>query len=472
MRQTERNFGPVEGVRVIFTFWIVSLHVCGMVKWLFYAGNPPRPDSLIYLSTSTWSVFAQGQGVHVEVFFMLSGFLLTHNLLQKDKGYITEDSSPVCDLVMLLARRLLRLWPALLVAIGLTYYLGDYHDDWWTLVKTLTFPLNPHQPMAFVVNWSSRVDIQCSIVLFLVFYLLKRTKTLNFTSSCLITILSVIPKCYDFFFHRELVSYVSLKMTTDDNRYLPVSMHRDRQNYYISQGLQLSFVHDTSDLLRGVLTHDYLVYYKRITPFFIGMTLAIALRLQQQQEQQQSSPPSFPSPHAIQDEIHQAAAITTTTTTATDHHHHPSTPMLVWYSSLVSLWHSVCLFLSVVVVLSPAVLSLAINDKPALSLPPGQFPPFLLDFFFSVFYRSIYALGMAYCLYRCLLPPGHPLQLLTMSKLLSTTWPLKTVAVYSYAIYTIHMRVMMDVILKILPLSLLDTIFGREAVFVKFLSCM
>eukprot|EP00981_Chlorochromonas_danica_P003391 scaffold650_cov201-Ochromonas_danica.AAC.12 len=362
------------------------------MKWLFYAGYPARPDNLSQLS-SPWAIFAQGQGVQVDVFFMLSGFLLINNLLEADKGYVTD--SPSRDLIMMLVRRLLRLWPALFVTIGLTCWLRDYHDDWWTLLKTLTFPINPDQPIAFMVNWSSRVDIQCSVVLFTVFYILKSTKMLSFASSCFVAILSMLPKFYNFFFRRALVSYVSLKMTTDDNRYLPVMMNEGRQNYYVSQGMELSFVHDTNDLLRNILAHDYLVFYQRITPFFIGMALAMALRefvIEKNNKGDDNNSSSV--------ELNNKAV------------------------AVNSIWHHLWFPLATLITLSPALLALVVKDKPGVSLPTGEFPPFVLDLFFSVIYRSFYAWAIAYFMYRCLLPHDHPLYLQTVSKLLSS-WPLK-----------------------------------------------
>eukprot|EP01039_Chlorochromonas_danica_P007929 gene7929-8748_t len=449
MTHVGRNFEAIEGVRTVFSVWIVSLHISLILKWLCYAGDPPRPDGLSELSTSAWAVFSQGQGIQVDVFFMLSGFLLINNLLEKDKGYVTD--SPIRDLVMMLARRLLRLWPALLVAIGLTCWLRDYHDDWWTLATTLAFSLGRHQPIAFVVNWSTRMDIQCSIILFAVFYLLKRTKTLSFGSSCLVAILSILPKFYNFFFRRELVSYLSLRMTTDDNRYLPVFMHKDRQSYHVSQGLELSFVHDLGDLYRIVFAHDYHVFYQRFTPFFIGMALAMALKSSAEHGSEPVESHSSPA--------HSAEAA----------NHKTPPPQLKKADSLNSLWHGLCLVLTSIVVISPALLSFAAKKSATVSLTAGQLPPFFLDLFVSVIYRSLYALGLAYVLYRCLLPHDHPLRLSMLSKVLSS-WPLKNLGVYSYGVYTIHMRVMMEVTLKILPLPMLDGIFGTEAVFIKYLT--
>ncbi|RYG97501.1 hypothetical protein EON65_52780, partial [archaeon] len=429
--EVAREFGPIDGLRVILSFWVVACHVCSLLLYFVYVGAPQQPDKLLSLSNSWWTFFSIGMGYQVDVFFMVSGFLTTWSLLTK-KSHFSGNISR--DIIVLLNRRLLRLWPAVLVLIVVTYFVGDLNsDNWPVLLSTLSFPINRNLPQAFGLNWSTRVDLQCTVILFAVFAALHKYNLINTYSAIGVSLLSFIPKLWRFFSARELVSYLSVRLSPNPSDILlPVYMTSERQNYYndvLYPGqFEQAFVEDVGAYKLRIMKNEYLVYHQRITPFFIGFVLAVVMYSTRQQ---------------------QAKAVG-------------------W---MKKLFHMLCLLFSMLVVLQPLLLPLLTsqNGQPKF-LQPGESPPIGLDLFISVLNRPIFAVGFAYLLYRCMLPRDHGLHARYLNSLLSHPI-LIYFAQYSYGIYTIHMKVMIEVMWRFFPPKTLIKMFGSENVFWQFLFC-
>lgn len=422
--KSTREFAAIDGIRSILSFWVVACHVVSLAIYFVYVGSPQQPDKLAYLSSAWWTFLAMGLGYQVDVFFMVSGFLTTWSLLTKQSHY----SGKPRDLLMLVLRRLFRLWPVIIIAIIGTYFLGDLNSSNWTvLLSTLSFPINRSLPQAFGVNWSNRVDLLCTVILFVVFAIMKRNHWLTMPGAVGAVLLSLTPKVVRFAVSRELVSYLAVRMSGNpSDLFMPVYMTLERQQYY-SEVLypgQMVFAisEDPSPLKQMLMKHEYLVYHQRITPFFIGMVLALAL--------QRARGVSVDARGVVN-----------------------------------KLVHGVFMVFSLLITLQPLVLPLLTKKNSAkTTLLPGQLPPIGMDVFVSVINRPLYATAFAYLLFRCMLPVSHALHMHWLNTLL-TSRILQALSVYSFSIYSLHMKVMMEIMWRYLPPRWLAQVFGSEACF-------
>lgn len=417
----------MEGVRTIFNLWIVAVHTMGMFTFAIYTGKPAMPEALEEINTSRWKSLAYGMNVQVDVFFMLSGFLLSWSCLKQD--YFT--SSLQADFIKMMLKRLFRLWPAILVAIAVTYLLGDMHSgDWRTMLRALLFPISAHQPIAFIVNWSARVDLQCSLVLFLTIAVMSRLKVLTLRGGLVAALLSITPKLVAFALDRHSVSYITIKrlcIAADDN--IPVYMTVERQQYFcnfypLATQHYCAFTQAITDFRKQVLQNDMFPFHQRLAPFFIGLVLALALQAAFKQAQ----------------------------------------PRI---SSMAQSMHSLYLIFAGFTAFAPAVVAVLSGGQKTIPLQPGEQPDIRADFFVTVLHRPLYSVAIAYLLYRCLLPVDHPLKLVRLSSVLSNPL-LKSLGIFSFGIYTIHLKVLMEIAYRYLPMTTLHQLFG-DAHAIKFL---
>jgi peptidoglycan/LPS O-acetylase OafA/YrhL len=424
----KREFAAIEGLRSLLSFWVVACHACTLSIFFVYAGTPQNSSLLSYMSNSLWTSFAIGLGYQVDVFFMISGFLTSWSLLNQEKGRFT--GSIIRDVVLLVFRRLLRLWPAVVVMIIVTYLLGDlYSDNFSVLLSTLTFPISRRLPIAFCVNWSTRVDLQCTVVLFGVFTVMHHFRLLTFSSSVFIACLSMVPKFWRFVTSRSLVSYLSPRYSGNaGDIFLPVLMTAERQEYYTNTlypgRFDLNIFEDTSPLKQQLMRYEYTVWHQRITPFFIGLVLAIAIKQ------------TLVKPNK---------------------------------SKLFGkILHGFLLGFSLLITLQSLLLPLLKSKAP---IQPGDKPPYATDFYVSVLSRPFFALGFAYILYRCLIPSTHTLHCQWLNRVLNLPL-LQKLSLYSYGIYTIHFKVLIEVMWRYFPPKVLHAMFGTQASFAPFLFCL
>jgi peptidoglycan/LPS O-acetylase OafA/YrhL len=169
------RFPEIDGIRGILSLIVVAGHVIGIAHWpaVFADGESP-----LYWY---WGC--------MEIFFCISGFLITRNLLhssaQKD-GWIGR----------YLAKRALRIWPAyyvaLVAAILVSLYLPlppspqdlRWNGDWLYLLKALVFLQytefywgGDHVGMVpvFGHSWSVALEEQFYILILLAIWLQTRT---------------------------------------------------------------------------------------------------------------------------------------------------------------------------------------------------------------------------------------------------------------------------------------------------------
>ncbi len=116
----EGHLRPVDGLRALSILWVVTFHA----GW--YVGEHVSLDVYYRLLKATWMLPVWRGDFGVDIFFVLSGFLIAGMLADEHAG------TGRLRLGLFYARRLIRLWPALAVTVVLHVLLiGDHVDMVW-----------------------------------------------------------------------------------------------------------------------------------------------------------------------------------------------------------------------------------------------------------------------------------------------------------------------------------------------------
>jgi peptidoglycan/LPS O-acetylase OafA/YrhL len=115
-----RHLAPLDGLRAIAILWTMSFHTA----WFAFLVLPARTYGAMLNDARI--LFAWRGHFGVDLFFVLSGFLIAGILFDE------RERSGGLRLGIFYARRLMRLWPALLVAIALTAWQAEirFADLW------------------------------------------------------------------------------------------------------------------------------------------------------------------------------------------------------------------------------------------------------------------------------------------------------------------------------------------------------
>jgi peptidoglycan/LPS O-acetylase OafA/YrhL len=436
-----KAFRPIEGLRFIFNFWIVALHQHMIQKCMF--GMYKNIAALDELGLTVWSGIALGNGYQVDIFFMLSGFLLSWGLLQK-KSCVQNSSifGVVVTLVLFIIKRVLRLWPVLISVLALAYFAQDFNaTNFDAVVAQLAIPnYTDETPQAVVPGWSNRVDLECCVVLFLVLTILRSIHCLNWFTTLLLVPISLIPKGLRFLSDPDMFSYMRLAanvMTT------AITIAQDRQEYYrdvLFKGIHTYETVATDPRMTPMFWNEYIIYHQRWSPFFVGLALAAGLQRayaahdrDQQHKQQQEKKKMTPEDKQSSKSFFQSLC-----------------------GALSYLTSLLLLVVSVVLAALPVLMALS-PPTPEVRATVLSNPPLEADFFVSVLGRTLNCCGWAYILYRCLLPEGHPLRLTYVAGFLGN--PLfQFLGKHSYCIYMLHYLVLHYVNYAVLPPAVLDSL--------------
>jgi peptidoglycan/LPS O-acetylase OafA/YrhL len=144
----EGHLRPLDGLRALSILWVVFFHA----GW--YAAFHIPPAMYGALLISPWMLPAWRGDFGVDVFFVLSGFLIAGMLIDE------RTKTGTIKLGLFYARRLLRLWPALGVAVlADVVFIGDHPDMAWANL----FYVSNFVPIADVAmgwTWSLAIEEQ------------------------------------------------------------------------------------------------------------------------------------------------------------------------------------------------------------------------------------------------------------------------------------------------------------------------
>jgi peptidoglycan/LPS O-acetylase OafA/YrhL len=149
----EKAIKPLDGIRALACLWIYSLHSSITINY----------DLLICLGDAYWplTVFMSSGDLGVDAFFVLSGFLITHNMMKQidKRGEINK--------LEFYRSRILRLWPALFCAIvpqiigSIAFNIKPFNP--WKLLSCLLFINNFYDSMP-THYWSVACEFQFYLV--------------------------------------------------------------------------------------------------------------------------------------------------------------------------------------------------------------------------------------------------------------------------------------------------------------------
>jgi peptidoglycan/LPS O-acetylase OafA/YrhL len=143
---------PLDGLRALSVLWVVLFHA----GW--YARFSLPLESWAKLAFSPWMLPIWRGDFGVDLFFVLSGFLIAGMLLDE------HDRDGHVALGLFYVRRLLRLWPALLLVAGLELFTDDPHRY---MVWANVLYVNDFVPVGLVAlgwTWSLAIEEQFYLV--------------------------------------------------------------------------------------------------------------------------------------------------------------------------------------------------------------------------------------------------------------------------------------------------------------------
>ena len=419
MSKDSKIFRPIQGMRAVLNFWVCACH--SIVLLTFLSGMSPDTKKFEAIMAAPWALFALGMGNQVDVFFVISGFLVSWQLLQSRPRNLT----PLVSSFVI--KRVLRLWPVMLFVVIMTYVMGDVNSqNMDVLLSFFTFPLGHHiHPFAYIMGWSNRVDIEACLVLITCIYLLSKINLLNFPVSVFLAAVSILPRLLRYVAMDGQLGYLSVPPSA---RKVPSFINEFRQEWLRdTYGLEENQVLISPNAQANfIFEQEYLITHQRWTPFFIGLCIALSLH------------------HAIK-----------------------VTPSAM--SVLKRVGHALALFFSVFVVSIPLIMSLLVSLKSS-SMPIDRkpTPPAMVNLIYSVFGRSLFALSAAYLLFRCLVPSSHPLHLAALTRFLSCD-TFQFLGNMSYGVYMIHIRIAIELLWRWCPPAVMDAWFGPYNMLAKFL---
>lgn len=166
VQQPNKRFPVIDFLKGISVLMVILFHVFFAVFFLFKKDQDKLHQFI--QSIPNWMNIVLASDKAVDIFFMLSSFLLSYGLL---KAY---DKRQTIHFGQFYLHRFFRIYPLFLVAL-LLYGLADINklltDGWYSLL----FIENIYSKGIIPVQWSLSIEVQFYLILpFLVLFLIKR----------------------------------------------------------------------------------------------------------------------------------------------------------------------------------------------------------------------------------------------------------------------------------------------------------
>lgn len=180
-----QRFAMLDGIRATAVLWVLFLHL--FLTNQLYGAVQFNESSMVADGddiNTNWRLIQNGD-FGVDMFFVLSGFLIAHVLRSAANAGDANGQLSVSLVLRFWARRFLRIWPAVAVGVGLmtavgntshgnelklsfwTAYSGCHGDGWW---RTLLFINNFFENAYWGLNgcglltWSVAIEFQFYMV--------------------------------------------------------------------------------------------------------------------------------------------------------------------------------------------------------------------------------------------------------------------------------------------------------------------
>jgi len=339
--------------------------------------------------------FRQG-GLQVDIFFVISGFLLTYQILP-----MLSNGTFSINPFQVFLKRAFRLWPVMFVMAAVVLLLDEPFK--FGILPTLFFVQN-YDPRSIPTSmgpcWSNSVDIHVYVGLSLTLVFLHKAGLLNM-KSLFILFLASIAMCIQIWDPEKLNIFLVVR-----DMHAATLLSREHAEYYSREyNFTWKCTEFREDFPRFAkfFSELYLPTHTRFGPFIVGSMVALLLyrsMTNNGQSMNAGNPPfSSSSP----------AAATT-----------------ISRSIVFGKWIGLCISFLIIVIPSTVRRS---NTLPAM----------WIQFVLTVSIRQIYALAIGFILFVCLVPKEHSYHCSTLAWILS--WPIwYPFSVLSYALYLVHYR--------------------------------
>ena len=406
---------PIEGLRAFVHLGIVLLH-----GHLYTTAHMPNEGALWETYNNHWlSKVLFYQGLGVDVFFALSGFLLAHT-------FIRQSSMAPPTILKFVVKRIGRIFPTLFLFLIVSLIFGDPYNGQSTEGKLMGLAailfLVPNYlgfayfPLALGPAWSCFVDIHSGICMLVLMTLVRsggRPNSYNMFGYArkirlwfsLMLVISIVIRayCFNVTTYNELLppKYLTYLffLTPRSNKWIAETYQRKYLVGYLCIIMTNSLLH--ADTFRATwapyaefsfghyLGNLYLPSHTRIGPFFVGGILACNLVLANESS----------------DKVH---------------------PVFNAKRFSYACMAIVALSLSLV------------NIDWALSLPHYA------QLIFTAGNRVAFSAGVAYFLFCTLVPRNHPCHWAPLRLFWSSPmW--KPISAVSFTSYLFHMRIMQEI---------------------------
>ena len=259
---------PIDGVRVLACLSVVWCHTFAIASLLV----PPAgsPVHTFFFSDSLIQWMASG-AYALDVFFMLSGYLLTTQTLA---AFAAHRRVSVLETLLL---RMLRLWPVMLVGLAVELLLGDtpYDRLSFHLFLSNVGPVSP-LPTLLGVAWSNSVDVQATVAVVAVLLALRASGQLRRRSVVAVIVLLLAARLARF--DRAETSLYGIFVTT---RTLAGSSHSRSSTQFLNAHYNFTSPYPLEPLLTSEPPHFPRMYrptLMRLSSFLVGTLLALQLQ--------------------------------------------------------------------------------------------------------------------------------------------------------------------------------------------------
>jgi peptidoglycan/LPS O-acetylase OafA/YrhL len=174
------SLDPIDGLRSIANLSIIFLHLVTIFSSLVLPY--PHIEWQEYLNSAAFAL-NNIMILTLEIFFMLSGFLLTYKLMiQWNKNFPNVEYFLFKEYPISIIKRALRFWPGMLLATLIMFVFGEprypnsgYFFEFFRYFNTWIFCQNyldlEYWSVAFAPLWTISLDMQIHIILPLILYL-------------------------------------------------------------------------------------------------------------------------------------------------------------------------------------------------------------------------------------------------------------------------------------------------------------
>jgi len=283
-KDNTNHLDPIDGLRSIANLSIIFVHI----SMIFNAFVRPYPhfEWQEYLQSVAFA-FTNILILNLEIFFLLSGFLLTYKLLnQWNKNFPRLELFLYKEYPLSILKRALRLWPGMLLATIIMFIFGEpgypnggYFLEFFRHFNIWIFCQNyvdlEYWNVTFPPLWTISLDMQIHIILPLILYLFYSFKKFLsiYNSLSILLLISILQGIIVF-------NPVTMPVLLMPYRHHGIPLlSPDHLTHWLETKYNVTFSldHFESNPMKLFMSKMYLPLEARFGSFIIGAMLAIKL---------------------------------------------------------------------------------------------------------------------------------------------------------------------------------------------------